>query len=165
MPSLSLSNPCGSGCKTVKFLSAISLQSKSGGGGGIQPGSSAAVQSSQAGAACATGSGGCPFYFPPTSTSDSNGGSKIYKTENPTQQTTTSPSIGSNACTYATCPFSYGYTDEATKNSALEAQAYIGAMKTANYYHNQEKQDLDFFEFSNNMVVRSANTLRIMTAR
>ena len=31
MPSLSASNPCGSGCKTLKFANWISPQSKSGG--------------------------------------------------------------------------------------------------------------------------------------
>ena len=35
MPSPSLSNPCGSGAKTVKSLSGISPQSRSGGGGDI----------------------------------------------------------------------------------------------------------------------------------
>ena len=36
MPSLSRSNPCGSGGSTRKFRAAISLQSRSGGGGAIQ---------------------------------------------------------------------------------------------------------------------------------
>ena len=36
IPSLSTSNLCGSGGRTVKFLVGISLQSKSGGLGGIQ---------------------------------------------------------------------------------------------------------------------------------
>ena len=36
IPSRSLSNPCGSGRRTVKLLYGISLQSKSGGAGGIQ---------------------------------------------------------------------------------------------------------------------------------